>query len=141
MLEAWLSLHYCGKSLRVLVEHQQITRCFAFKMSVSAMAQISDHQAPSGERVPGSIQVSLCRADVFSHGSASKSLSICLTGEWTCVRMNGARVLGPHPSPRDVMLPYPNLQERQPVSRLPINTNAAAKLGLTFVHLQILHSI
>lgn len=87
MLEAWLSLHYCRKSLRVLVEHQQITRCFAFRTSVSALPQISDYQAPSapGERLPGSIQVSLCRADAFSHGSSVNKLTYLLDGRMDIV--------------------------------------------------------
>lgn len=85
-------------------------------MSVSTTAQISDHQTPpaSGKRVPGSIPVSPCRADMFSHGSSIQRLEHLFDRGMDIaprqVGVNGVRVLRPHPPSHDGMLHTPILK-------------------------------
>lgn len=66
-------VHYTtvGNPLGALVEHQQISRCFTFALSISAGAEISEDQAPlaSGERVMVAVPNFLSGADVLHDSS------------------------------------------------------------------------
>lgn len=105
-----------GNPLRALVEHQQISRCFTFTMSISAGAEISEDQAPlaSGERVMVTLPNFLSGADVFYDSSVrTRHLFVRrLSVAPRCVSEGVEHLLHPHPPP-----PHPDDEQQPAVSR------------------------